>query len=415
MTKIDPVKYRAMPFDYKIARFSLLLRKAYPFLGELCLRVGKYRKELQGLAATDGLNLYLNVEKLNELPEESLNFVLLHELLHIILRHSFPKDSLFFEKPYWNIGFDLTANWLIMNMERELKQRELPVIPVSGTVLSADDLSGDPSHRIVGAFLEQAKQQGILSENPPSLIEIVWKSFKGIVQNSSFIFDILDKSDGTAKPPTDAEIQALLADCAKTAGKGGLPQSLQHLMNELTDGRTLPWFLILKRYLESGNSSEDLDFCLPDKRMLYSGMILPGDVNGDEILNNALIVLDVSGSVEKEELLSQIWQVQSILTELDFNGSIISFGSEVYQEAKLTNKLSLKKFIDGLEVGGGTDWANAVKYINEKKRNVKPIIVFTDGYFYSHDTGLSNLIFITQGTAPKELQALGKVIQINNK
>jgi len=44
-----------MPFPYKLARFSLLLRKAYPFLGELCMRVEKYRKEQRGLASTDGL------------------------------------------------------------------------------------------------------------------------------------------------------------------------------------------------------------------------------------------------------------------------------------------------------------------------------------------------------------------------
>jgi len=413
--KIDSVKYKAMPFEYKIARFSLILRKAYPFLGELCLRVEKYKKEIQNLAATDGLNLYLNVEKLNELPEESLNFVLLHELFHIILRHAFPKDTLFYEKPYWNIGFDLVANWLIMSMERELKQKGLPVIPVAGTALSSEDLSGDPSHRIAESFIEQAKQQGLLSEMPPLFVEIQWKSFKAVVMNNSFIFDILDKQDGIANPPTDADIKALLADCAKSAGNYGLPQHLQNLMDELTKGRILPWFLILKRYLEAGKNSIDFDFYPPDKRMLYSGMILPGETPNDEILNDALVVLDVSSSVDKEELSAQIWQIKSILIELDFNGSIISFGSKVYQEAILTDQSSLKNFIDDLEAGGGTDWADVVRYINEKKKTAKPIIVFTDGYFYSYDTGLTNLIFITQGTAPEKLQTLGKVIQINNK
>lgn len=407
---MDVIKYKAMPFDYKIARFSLLLRKAYPFLGELCLRVGKYKKTIQSLAATDGLNLYLN----NELPEESLNFVLLHELFHIILRHSFPKNTLFYEKPYWNIGFDLIANWLIMSMERELKQKGLPVIPVADTILTPDDLSGDPSHRIVASFLEQAKQQGILSETPPLLIEIEWKAFKATLLHNSFIFDILDEKDGIINPPTDADIQALFADCAKSAGKDGLPHHLQNLMDELTNGKKLPWFLILKRYLERWKGSEDFDFYPPDKRMLYSGMILPEDNESDGTLDNALIVLDVSGSVSKDELLAQIWQIQSILTELEFSGAIISFGSEVYQEAKLTNKSSLKNFIDGLEVGGGTDWADVVRYVKEKKRRAKPIIVFTDGYFYSYDTGLSDVVFITQDNSPKELEKLGKVIQINN-
>jgi len=225
----------------------------------------------------------------------------------------------------------------------------------------------------------------------------------------------LDIKDGVASPPTDADIEALLADCTKSAGKDGLPWNLRYLMDELTSGRKLPWFLILKRYLETGKDSEDHDFCPPDKRMLYSGMILPGGTDGGETLNDALIVLDVSGSINKEELLAQIWQISRILSELDFSGSIISFGSKVYQEAKLQDKLSLKNFIDGLEVGGGTDWADVVRYVKEKKRRAKPIIVFTDGYFYSYDTGLSDVIFITQGEPAKELKNIGKIIQINNK
>ena len=75
---LDVGKYKALPFQYKLARFSLLLLKAYPFLGEVCMRVEKYFNDTQGFAATDGYRLYLNEEKMNELPEETLNFILLH-------------------------------------------------------------------------------------------------------------------------------------------------------------------------------------------------------------------------------------------------------------------------------------------------------------------------------------------------
>ena len=72
---LDAQNYKAMPFKYKLARFTLHLRKAYPFLGEVCMRVEKYRKDTFALAATDGYRLYLNEDKLDKLPEESLNLL----------------------------------------------------------------------------------------------------------------------------------------------------------------------------------------------------------------------------------------------------------------------------------------------------------------------------------------------------
>ncbi|MCL2153491.1 MAG: VWA-like domain-containing protein [Oscillospiraceae bacterium] len=412
---LEQSKFRAIPFSYKLARFSLLLRKAYPFLGELCMRVDKHHKEQRGLASTDGLRIYLNEEKLNELHEEALNFVLLHELFHIILRHQYPQGMPFYARIYWNIGFDLHTNWLLMSMQNELTNKGLPVMPTTDMMLATDDLSEDPSHTIAKAFVQQAVEQGITSENPPLFVEIGWKSFKTTVLNNNlFVFDVLDKSD-IADAPTEADISELLLSCAKSAGREGLPWHLRGLWDELRKERTLPWHLIFRNFLEDMKESGDFDFCPPDKRMLYSELILPSETieEGGE-LNNALIVLDVSSSVNRAELLAQIQQVYSVLNELGIRGSIISFGSSVYQEAIISNKASLKKFIDELEVGGGTDWSDVVKYVKQNKQRAKPIIVFTDGYFSSYDEGLSNVVFITQGDYPEDLCRLGKVIQINH-
>ena len=90
---METAKYKMLPLKYKLSRFSLLLRTAYPFLGEVCMRVEKYSRDSLCLASTDGYRIYLNETHMNELPEECFNFILLHELLHIILRHRYPNDS----------------------------------------------------------------------------------------------------------------------------------------------------------------------------------------------------------------------------------------------------------------------------------------------------------------------------------
>ena len=414
MKKTDSVEYSSMPFKYKLARFSLLLRKAYPFLGELCMRVTKYRKDdLLSPAATDGYNLYFDEERLGKLPEESLNFVLLHELFHIILRHRYPKDMPSRDQLYWNIAFDLIANWLIMSMQWTLKRNELPIIPVSGMCLSTDDLSHDPAHVIASSFIRQVEHQGVLSINPPPIIHIVWKSFEvDILDIGSFTCDLLTEYE-SGNPHVDADVRELLSSCRKSAGLYGLPSYIKDLMENLRLGRKLPWRLLFKRYLEA-MTKDDFDFLPPDKRMLYSGMILPGSDESIEALNNALIVLDVSSSVQKDELLAQIWQISSVLSELRFTGSIIAFASGIHQKAALTDKRSLKKFIGGLQAGGGTNWADVVEYVRRLVQTPKPIVVFTDGYFFNFTEGLSNIIFITQEKPPRELYKLGKVVQVKN-
>jgi len=409
---LDASKYKTLSFKYKLARFSLLLRKAYPFLGEVCMRVEKYGAETRGLAATDGLRFYFNENEMNKLPEEAFNFVLLHELFHIILRHRYPKEAQFYEKMYWNIAFDLIADWLIISMENELKYHNLPIMPVSEAYMCSDDLSDDPSHRIASAFVQQSVQQGVMSDSPPVFVEIEWKTFKALIPNiADYVFDVLD-IDASNGAPSEADIKELLASCAKAAGNKGMPRFLKGLMEDLTSGRKLPWLLILRRFLETSRDANDFDFCPPDTRLLYSELILPASNEEDKALNNAMIVLDVSSSVSKEELLDQIWQIMAVLSELEFSGSILSFGSNVYQEALLTDKESLKRFIDELKVGGGTDWAEVVQHIQQKIPNVKSIIVFTDGQFYSYDTGLRNVIFVVQGESPDILRTLGKVIEV---
>jgi len=375
------------------------------------MRVEKYCNDAQGFAATDGYRLYLNEDKMNELPEETLNFILLHELFHIILYHRYPKDINYHERILWNISFDLIANWLILIMEHELRHNNIPVVPSTNTYICLDDLSEDPSHKIANAFVQQTHQQGVFSENPPLFVEISWKSFTAQILNTAdFVFDVLD-IEGLSNAPTWGEISELLTSCAKSAGNKGIPWHLNELMNELLKGRKLPWFLILKRFIEASMNTDDADFYPPDNRLIYRKTILPAPNVDDKALNNALVVLDVSSSVDRDELLTQLWSVGTVLCDLEFSGSILSFGSSVYQESVLTDKESLKRYVNELNVGGGTEWSSVVQHIKENYPTAKPIIVFTDGYFFSFDKGLKNVIFIVKGKAPSELRHLGNVIE----
>jgi predicted metal-dependent peptidase len=407
-------KYRDMPFNYKVARFSILLRHVYPFLGELCMRVKKHRKTSEGLAETDGYHIYFNEEAMNAIPEEQFNFVMVHEILHIVLRHSYPDEMPFWQREYYNIAADLVINDLILHeMQSKLKWGGLPVIPVEGSAVSPDCLAEDPSNRITKAFLEQAIAQGVTGAEPPIVVELVWKNFITQILNHSYIMDIITGHGGEEdKSQKESEAKELLEACQKTAGCDGLPNSLLEKLEAITS-RKLPWQVILRRYIEAIKGMDEQGFCPPDKRTIYSGMILPGENEEDKGLNNAIVVVDVSSSVGRDELSAQLWQVGRLLAELQFDGEILSFSGAVEKKGLLTDKKSLEAWVDGLPVGGGTSWLSVVNYVEKERKGARPIIVFTDGYFYSFETTLKNVILIVQGEYPEELADVGKVIRVN--
>jgi len=79
------------------------------------------------------------------------------------------------------------------------------------------------------------------------------------------------------------------------------------LLEDIADRRKLPWFLLVKQYLEMTKENDDYTFYPSDKRMLYSGLILSISNDEEKALTNALIVVDVSSSVNREELSAQKW------------------------------------------------------------------------------------------------------------
>lgn len=85
---------------------------SHPFFGLLLMRVKFALNEEIETAATDGEYIYFGLKFLTELSDGETDFVLMHEILHVALRHCFRsagKDSFAF-----NIACDIVVNSNIM-------------------------------------------------------------------------------------------------------------------------------------------------------------------------------------------------------------------------------------------------------------------------------------------------------------
>ena len=94
-----------------VARVGLLLR--HPFFGNMATRLKiQPADEWLGTAAVDGRNLYFNTQFFNAMDNKEIEFVIAHEILHMVFDHLGRRDD---RNPMiYNIAADYIVNNLLV-------------------------------------------------------------------------------------------------------------------------------------------------------------------------------------------------------------------------------------------------------------------------------------------------------------
>lgn len=101
--------------EKKIRKSRYFLFNEYPFFGMISLYMKLKPTLAFGTMGVDGVHLYYNPIFVNEyLSEEELNFVMLHEVLHLSLHHLDRRVTR--EKIKWNYATDYAINYMIKSM-----------------------------------------------------------------------------------------------------------------------------------------------------------------------------------------------------------------------------------------------------------------------------------------------------------
>ena len=142
------------------------------------------------------------------------------------------------------------------------------------------------------------------------------------------------------------------------------------------------WKNVLKRFIMTAMSNK-IKYQIPYRRFIHSGTYLPGIKKDTDAYNNAVIIVDTSGSINDKILrifCSEIQALYSLVNILEFH--VISCDDEItkVESFKDVRKLKISKFPGG----GGTDFRPPFKWIYEKlvKKSKDPsfVIFFTDGF-----------------------------------
>ena len=388
-----------------VARVGLLLR--HPFFGNMATRLRILAADdWLPTAAVDGRNLYFNTQFFNAMSNKEIEFVVAHEILHMVFDHLGRREE---RNP---MLYNIAADYIVNNL------------------LVRDRIGETP--KIVDCF-QDFKYEGWTSE------EVYEELFKEAEKNGEEFLkqlgEMLDehldnegedgegedgeegkdgKGNSVSKRPAKYskeemkkvkdEVKEAMLNAAQAAGAGNVPAGVQRMIKELTEPK-MNWRELLRQQIQSTIKS-DYTFSRPSRKGQMSGAILPG-MNFAETID-ICIALDMSGSIGNKQAADFLGEIKGIMDEYkDYKIKIWCFDTDVYGEDDFTADDA--RDITEYEIvgGGGTDFMANWKYMRENDIQPKKFLMFTDGYAWDSwgEDDYCDTVFVIHSHHDKNLQA----------
>lgn len=371
----------------KIRKNRLQLSFNDPFLAMLAV-ITEFKEAEVGTMCTDGTVVKYDPNFVKELTNGECLFVMCHELLHIILGHTYRGKEINANPRIWNIACDMVVNRTILARSNQGSIRNILGVPPKGLVMcpkayekltaeeiyerlrgGATPISGNDSSVLNDDLKEPLNQDGMAQP-----IEQIKKQHK----------DILDR----------------VCSSFKDYGKG-----LEELNRIVEDLRApeLNWKVLLRKYVTSYVKTE-YSWARPNRR--YTNMYLPSMSGMNPELKTMNVYIDVSGSVKDEQVKSFMSEIKSIYNTFKMSKiKIYGFSTRLSEPVVITNKwIDNSKF----STTGGTDIRPVVNHINSNKAKLN--LIFTDGIFDHSPVDMlkGNIFWVIYGN-PKYVPSKGRV------
>jgi predicted metal-dependent peptidase len=315
-------------------------------------------------AYTDGVNKRYSREFISKLSDAELRGLVLHENLHVALKHIQRFKKEFKAEPMLiNASADYVVNDIILN----LNDRSFLTLP--------EDRLYDAKYRnwSVREVYEDLKKQRQDNNTPQGGNE----------------YKTLDDHDfESSQNMTEAEAKELSSKIDKALREGGIlagrmgakiPRTIQELLEPKVD-----WREVLREFVTSATrGSDEYTWRRFNKRLMANDIYMPSMEN--ESVGELVVAIDTSGSIGGQELTefaSELASMCSVCTPSKVR--VLWWDTEVHGEQVFSPEdyNNLKDILKP-QGGGGTMATCVSDYINAKKINPEAVIVFTDGYLES--------------------------------
>lgn len=361
------------------ARTRLILER--PFLGALVLRLPMVRAapDWCPTIATDARAVYYNAGYIAGLNLEQTQFVLAHEALHCALAHFARRQHRVQRR--WDLACDLAVNPLLAHDGLRPPPGALADVKFEG--MSAEEIypliqDSETEDAPLDRHLYDEQPASGSQTSAPSSPQEAAPGDAGKEKGEQ----ARPGDEGAAQPrPLDAAERDRLAHQWRQRLAGAAQQALQagklsgamaRLVDRLLEPQ-LPWRMLLARYLTE-TAREDYRYTRPSRR--EGAAILPSLRSGQVDL---VVALDVSGSVNDEELRSFLSEVDAIKGQIRARVTLHACDAALAPDGPWLYEpwepFTLPRRFTG---GGGTRFAPVFEWLERTGQRPDLLLYFTD-------------------------------------
>ena len=346
-----------MKIPKKIGDVSIKWFYQSPFLSEFLLRTTyKENNSIPTMGVGfehNNLTIYYNTDFLESLPPAQIEGILVHEILHILTLTTFTdRRASNKDKKRWNIASDIVIN-----------EEILTTFTIRNEKLELPEWA---------CFLKNIRKEG----------------YEGKVITED-IYDWMEKNDKESSDYKTVDVHDFLEslteeqkmkvkqiiESAKRRSYGNISGSFESFLKKLLRPKGIPLQQLLRNAVQEqmfGKNKIEYNWGAKNRR---GQDILPGKKYFSNRLN---IVFDTSGSCYEEKMMTMFFSEIDRIAESIEEIFLIQFDTEVKNVSKYKKGVWKKIKLYG---GGGTDIQPVFSYLQEKKLNKFPTIIFTDGEF----------------------------------
>lgn len=349
-------------------------------------------------AYTDGERIAFSPTFLEELSDKELDFVMMHEILHVVLQHCLRGEDKDNER--YNIAADIVINSTIMH-ENDDKASSITLSKYGESMHIAPDGKEGYLYTAEEVYeMLQSKQKDSDSGNEKSIKAGNVGSKKGRagkVQQSRKNMDKpvakrWDDHSQWGKFEEDSKLRDVwvknFAECCeainvrdKSNNRGTLPMFAQRMLEKLKEPQT-DWRTILNDFIQEEIC--DYSFSPPDRRFQDSPFFLPdfNEMGKNDSVSDILFFIDTSGSISDNDMTTAFSEIKGAIDQYDgkLKGWLGFFDAAIIEPKPFS---SFEEFIVIKPAGGGgTDFQIIFEYVDQHMKGKEPncIIILTDGY-----------------------------------
>lgn len=387
-------------YKFRLIQSRMRVLCSNGFLGVLLMHMLFSVDENIETAATDGKRIYFGARFLDDLSDRELDFVMMHEIMHVVLRHLERTGKR--NRYLFNVASDIVINSNLANFAGgDLRAITIDKYGVSmhlapngkeGHLYNAEEVYEMLSDKTGGGGTgdEESDEEsddgadGGTGAQNKGVKPSSWH--KDGVGCSDELWDDHSRWDRACEQPEDLQegdvwrkrIQDA-AEAANRRGRGIVPACVERAIDELKDPQT-DWRTLLSAFIQ-----EDVcDYSLtpPDRRFDGGDFYLPDFNEKDDSVQNVLFMIDTSASMTKKMITLAYSEIKGAIDQ--FNGKLQGwlgfFDAAVVEPTPFVGEDEFQ--VIRPKGGGGTDFEIIFKYVQTHMQENPPvsIVILTDGY-----------------------------------